>query len=1170
MVYSNVFQLQLATVDQNDVDLGPFGGAISSQGLNGVPSPSSFFIYTLGEGRFAAGDFNGVSYNIPDIDTLPHVVDGQTAKVNVNTGATSFVPDQATGFTRIHFVYTRAETLTVKTVDQNDNLLLGQISMPGLGVGTPGIVIVPNYVTGQGFFLNASFFGITYSTPNIDPALFRPGRTVRVDALTGALLADGPPTPPDQAAIWVVYQVIPITIRTIDQNGSDIDGLVALDGIPEEPLPWSINAVAGGTLGVKGAYLGGSSGDFIEVTIANGVTTLDVITPETDITTAVVNTSTAPGPDEILIKFQTVDVTLGLFNKAANPIIPLSGDVEMKHIDPGFFPNSAPAGFVNSPQVYNVLDGGRVSVSGQSPLAVGTQLGSGVATFVDVAVASGQVITVDGTVDPPTVTGPNPGAGTQIDILLQTNQAPVLTVPGPQAVDEGVQLSFTVSATDPDDDGIVFSIDPSLLPAGHNAVIDPQTGDFTWTPTFDDAGLYDLPIIATDDGSPVISVEDTVQITVNNVNQPPSISGPAGKPVGDPSMNEGEVLEVIVLGSDPDGSIPILSVANEPVFATFVDDGNGTGTLTLSPDFTQAGVYPGVEIIATDSEDTTVTVTETITIMVNDVNQPPVLTVPGPQEVDEGSLLEFTVSATDPDGNGVTFSMDDSMLPAGHNAVLDPQTGEFSWTPNEGDAGTYEVKFTATDDGTPPETSSEESVSITVNEVNDGENFMFLGGHKATHKIQLASHPDRQKVRKGDIIKFSRDELGNAIPSTVELFFKGSEHFKKKSRVNAASVRDFDGDDGLEMIFSVDHKTKLKSDGTIIERDDLFLYDPNGAPMFSKFLDGSQVFKFKKSRKHLDKKSKDDDDDDGHEEKDDDDDGHKEKDDNDDDEEKPKRSKRHENIDGVSVYKVSDGLWRVYLTTKNEACIGELEFDRNDVVAFDFDPVTQTATDPIILADLGSLFKGNSNIDALDVVDDDRNGTFESIVFSTQSKERLRADKRTKLRSTIVYLLDLENEITEELFDPKEDGLTRKKINIGAVSTLGALKPWGEGPKPEEQKPAKGAAKLAKVGDEDAVEELADGSGPTTFGMDQNYPNPFNPVTTIRYALPEAADVNLVVYNILGQAVKVLVNGSQGAGYHTARWDSTDEIGRSVATGVYFYRLQAGSFVQVKKMLLTK
>ena len=232
VVYGNVFQLQLATVDQDDVDLGSLGGAISSQGLNGVPSPSSFFLYTLGEGRFAAGDFKGVTYNIPDIDTLPHVVDGNTAKVNVNTGATTFVPDQATGFTRIHFVYTRAETLRVKTVDQDNNILLGQISMPGLGVGFPGVVTVPNYVLGQGFFLNATFFGITYSAPDIDVSLFNLGRTVRVDALTGALLPDGPPLPPNEAEIWVVYQVIPITIRTIDQNGSDIDGLVALGGDP--------------------------------------------------------------------------------------------------------------------------------------------------------------------------------------------------------------------------------------------------------------------------------------------------------------------------------------------------------------------------------------------------------------------------------------------------------------------------------------------------------------------------------------------------------------------------------------------------------------------------------------------------------------------------------------------------------------------------------------------------------------------------------------------------------------------------------------------------------------------------------------------------------------------------------------------------------------------------
>ncbi|OGG45999.1 MAG: hypothetical protein A3F84_23910 [Candidatus Handelsmanbacteria bacterium RIFCSPLOWO2_12_FULL_64_10] len=93
---------------------------------------------------------------------------------------------------------------------------------------------------------------------------------------------------------------------------------------------------------------------------------------------------------------------------------------------------------------------------------------------------------------------------------------------------------------------------------------------------------------------------------------------------------------------------------------------------------------------------------------------------------------------------------------------------------------------------------------------------------------------------------------------------------------------------------------------------------------------------------------------------------------------------------------------------------------------------------------------------------------------------------------------------------------------------------------------------------------------PETFGIDQNSPNPFNPVTTIRYALPEGVDVQIVVYNILGQQVKALVSGKQGPGYYTATWDGRDEAGRRVASGVYLYRLQAGSFVQVRKMLMVK
>jgi len=116
---------------------------------------------------------------------------------------------------------------------------------------------------------------------------------------------------------------------------------------------------------------------------------------------------------------------------------------------------------------------------------------------------------------------------------------------------------------------------------------------------------------------------------------------------------------------------------------------------------------------------------------------------------------------------------------------------------------------------------------------------------------------------------------------------------------------------------------------------------------------------------------------------------------------------------------------------------------------------------------------------------------------------------------------------------------------------------------------SKGKGKKAKV----QLAKVGDGTGevlPEAFGLDQSYPNPFNPSTTIRYGLPEASNVSLVVYNILGQQVRTLVNGAQGPGYHSVVWDGRDEAGRVAATGVYIYRLQAGAFVQVKKMLFAK
>jgi hypothetical protein len=93
---------------------------------------------------------------------------------------------------------------------------------------------------------------------------------------------------------------------------------------------------------------------------------------------------------------------------------------------------------------------------------------------------------------------------------------------------------------------------------------------------------------------------------------------------------------------------------------------------------------------------------------------------------------------------------------------------------------------------------------------------------------------------------------------------------------------------------------------------------------------------------------------------------------------------------------------------------------------------------------------------------------------------------------------------------------------------------------------------------------------PTEFALHENYPNPFNPSTTLRFDLPEVSDATVTIYNMLGQRVRTFNMNDTPAGYHSVKWNATNDYGDPVGAGVYLYQLRADQFVKTRKMVLLK
>ena len=272
----------------------------------------------------------------------------------------------------------------------------------------------------------------------------------------------------------------------------------------------------------------------------------------------------------------------------------------------------------------------------------------------------------------------------------RVNHAPVFVPIGSRTVNENQLLQFTVAATDFDGNALTYSA--SNLPSG--ASFDPATRTFSWTPTYSQAGSYpNILFTVLDDGTPSpLQSSESITITVYNVNRAPVLAT-----IGTRQVNEAQLLQFVVQATDPDGNGLTFSASNLPPGASF---NPSTRTFSWIPTYDQAGSYPNVGFSVVDDGSPALAAGELITIQVANVNRAPVFTPIATKQLVPGHMLQFTVQAVDPDGNGITYSTG----PLSPECTFDPATRVFCWKPAHTADGTYTVTFFATDNGAPART----------------------------------------------------------------------------------------------------------------------------------------------------------------------------------------------------------------------------------------------------------------------------------------------------------------------------------------------------------------------------------------------------------------------------------------------------------------------------------
>lgn len=338
-------------------------------------------------------------------------------------------------------------------------------------------------------------------------------------------------------------------------------------------------------------------------------------------------------------------------------------------------------------------------------------------------------------------------------IDIGVNRAPVISGTPLTSVVAGQSYSFTPQASDPDGDPLTYSI--SNLPSW--ASFNVSTGRLSGTPVDSDIGTYSSIVIRVTDGVETASLP-TFSINVVAANEPPTISGTA--PTTAPA---GVIYSFTPSASDPNGDTLTFSIQNQPSWASF---NTSSGRLSGTPSNADAGTHASIVISVSDGQFTDSLSAFSITVTVS--NSAPTISGNPPSQVTVGQNYSFTPSASDADGDPLTFTV--SNLPSW--ASFNSGNGRISGTPQAGDEGVYSNITITVSDGIA--TASLGPFSITVDAValgsvtlnwtpptenEDGSTLTDLAGYRIYWGPSAGNYPNSVTINNPSISTYVVDNL---------------------------------------------------------------------------------------------------------------------------------------------------------------------------------------------------------------------------------------------------------------------------------------------------------------------------------------------------------------------------------------------------------------------------